>query len=110
MEFQHKVLENATLRPSSQGYDGLSWAEIAAIANYKIEYIKWELGTSYRDHVHLDTEYIYIIAGDLSDGDATFRQRTLLTYPPGSAHNNLRTEAGAEFILIWTGKERVNYL
>lgn len=108
--FQVKTLEDNVLLPSSQGLAGISWSELATIADYKIEYVAWKPGAAYPDHTHLDVEYIFIISGGLSDGDRTFHEKTLLTYPPSSKHDNLRTETGAEFILLWTGKDRIQNL
>ncbi len=107
MDFEYKVLDDQNLLISSNVPDKIVWGLLATIENYHIEYVKWKPGTSYPEHTHLDPEYMFVISGDLSDHQQTFHSKTLLTYPSGSSHKNLRTDSGVEFILIWTGKQRV---
>jgi anti-sigma factor ChrR (cupin superfamily) len=105
--FTHIQYTDDALRASANHPDQISWGPLAEIGGYKIEYVKWAAGTVYPDHTHLDAEHIFLISGDLSDGETDFLPRSLITYPAGSRHDRLRTEGGAEFILMFTGKERV---
>ena len=105
--YEHRQFTDEALRPSSNHPDLISWGPLAEIGGYQIEYVKWMPGTVYPDHTHLDPEYIFLISGDLSDGQTTFLPRTLITYPAASRHDRLRTDAGAEFILMFTGNERL---
>jgi anti-sigma factor ChrR (cupin superfamily) len=105
--FTQQKLTDEALQPSLNLPNQVSWALLAEAGDYKVEYVKWQPGTVYAPHEHLDTEYIFLFSGDLSDGNTAFERCSIVTYPPGSRHENLRTETGAEFILIWTGRERV---
>lgn len=104
MEYQHELLEER-LKPART--KGISSARLAEFSDYHISFVRWEPGTGYEDHSHLDTEWIYVVSGDLVDGERSFGPKTLLTYPPGSQHDRLRTVDGTEFLLIWTGHGRV---
>lgn len=106
MEYQCTVLVGDQLRPSRTDPD-ITWALLAELGDYTVEFVKWEPGTVYRDHSHQDTEWIYVISGDLIEGESTFGPRTLLTYPPGSQHQHLTTSSGVVFVLIWTGADRM---
>lgn len=94
---------------ASARHPGIGSALLARIGDYQVVYVVWSAGTAYSDHRHLDPEYIYITCGVLVDGGRTFGPRTLITYPPGSAHDHLHTVNGAAFLLIWTGRERADY-
>jgi len=102
----YHALQPQNLR-KSQRHAGISAKLLAQIGSYLVEWVKWETATSYTDHEHLDTETIFLVSGDLADGGRRYAVPTVLSFSPGSRHQDLRTETGAEFLLIWTGHERV---
>jgi hypothetical protein len=110
MKLCHTVLDQRTLKPASSHPHTISWFPIASIGSYEIEFVKWTPGAIYPDHTHLDAEYIILLSGELSDGDTTYGPRTVLDYPVGSVHKGLRTNKGAEFVLIWTGTDRCDFV
>lgn len=110
MSHQTKVLDGNNLQPNTHSTNGVSWAPLAMIDGCKVEYVKWERGTIFPGHENLEPTYVYVISGELLDGESVFPAKTLITFPAGYIHHDYRTETGAEFILIWRGRESVRYL
>lgn len=106
MSFTAAPLES--MRQEAKSHAGqIEWAVLADLGQYKIEHVRWQPRTHYFDHFHQDLECIFLLTGDLSDGEQAFHHKPLLTYPVGSRHRTLRTEGGGEFVLIWTGAEQM---
>lgn len=108
VEYQHLSIEGDRLRPKSPA--GISSARLCELGDYHISFVKREPGTAYQDHIHHDTEWMYLLSGDVTEGESEFGPGTLLTYFPDSRHDRLRTATGAEFILVRTGRQRATYL
>jgi hypothetical protein len=105
-----KVLDEDALQPNTHSTEGVFWALIAQINGCLVEYVKWGPGTRFPRHENLEPAYIFIISSELINGEASFPAKTAVKYPAGYIHNDYSSETGAEFILVWPGRESVKYL
>jgi hypothetical protein len=75
-----------------------------------VEYVRWQPGTKFPKHENLEPAYVFVISGELINGGRRFPAKTLVAYPTGYVHEDYGTKGGAEFVLIWRGRESVRYL
>lgn len=99
----------ANLRKSEKYPDKIQFGPIAKLGNHVIEYVTWQPGTVFPDHVNLSKAHIHLIKGEISDGSWAFKAGTTITFPKGFRHQNERTEKGAEFVLIWEDYPSINW-
>jgi predicted metal-dependent enzyme (double-stranded beta helix superfamily) len=73
---------------------------IAKIGRWQIKYVEWDPGVSYPEHTDEDEAYIFLIAGDISAGPLTLKERTSVKFHKGFHHEGMQSKRGARFIFV----------
>ncbi len=66
--------------------EGLQVMPLHEYGTEQIALVKWEPGTSYKRHIHVRGEEIYVISGVFADEHGIYPQGTWIRNPAGSEH------------------------
>ena len=71
-----------------------------SLKDVSVDLIKLEPNSQFDEHVHLETEWMYILKGSFSDKNGVYEQGCFVTNDKGSKHATKSGSDGCELLVI----------
>ena len=72
--------------------------------NLQMDIIKLDPNTKYNPHSHPESEWVYILAGSMTDENGTYRKDDFLINEKDSVHSVTSGPEGCEILCVWCGE------
>jgi anti-sigma factor ChrR (cupin superfamily) len=72
--------------------------------NFQIDIMKLEPNITYKEHIHPDIEWIYILKGSMEDEKGAYKAGDFFINEKNSKHIVKSGENGCELLCCWCGK------
>jgi anti-sigma factor ChrR (cupin superfamily) len=72
--------------------------------NLQIDIIKLEPNIQYKEHLHPDIEWVYILKGSMSDENGNYNSGDFIINQKNSKHTVTAGENGCEILCFWCGE------